>query len=51
MTEKTKDTATDPKAWPAWRYGPDGIGKIFERPEDVPKGYVNHPKDVPSLDL
>jgi hypothetical protein len=27
-------------AWPAWRHGPDGKSEIFQRPEDVPDGWV-----------
>lgn len=34
------------REWPAWRYGPDGEGKIFEKPEDVPKGWVDSPAKV-----
>ncbi len=31
------------QSWPAWRYGPDGVGKTFDRPEDVPEGWTEHP--------
>jgi len=27
--------------WPAWRYGPDGEGKVFANPEDVPEGWAD----------
>lgn len=29
--------------FPSWRYGPDGAAEIFERAEDVPAGWVDHP--------
>lgn len=29
------------EAWPSWRRGPDGEARIFERPEDVPPGWVD----------
>jgi hypothetical protein len=29
--------------WPSWRYGPDGQAEIFERVEDVPEGWLDHP--------
>lgn len=25
--------------WPAWRSGPNGESRIFDRPEDVPEGW------------
>jgi hypothetical protein len=28
------------KEWPGWRYHPTEGGRIFERPEDVPPGWV-----------
>jgi len=42
-------TLADPKAnknWPAWRYGPDGKSGIFDREEDVPTGWTDHPDNV-----
>lgn len=33
-------------SWPAWYFGPDGARDIFEREEDVPKGWQNHPSKV-----
>lgn len=36
-------TSPDPKYWPAWRYGPKGEMQIFERPEDVPEGWLDTP--------
>jgi len=27
--------------WPAWRKSPSGEGRVFERPEDVPEGWVS----------
>ena len=38
--------------WPAWRYGPGGESKIFQKPEDVPEGWTESvvvhvlPRDV-----
>lgn len=32
--------------WPSWRYGPGGQAKVFEREEDVPAGWVDHPAGV-----
>jgi hypothetical protein len=29
--------------WPSWRYGPNGEAQIFEKAEDVPKGWEDHP--------
>lgn len=29
--------------WPAWRYGPNGEGAVFESEADVPKGWHDHP--------
>lgn len=31
------------QAWPAWRWGPSGEGKIFECAEDVPEGWGDTP--------
>ena len=36
----------DPRFWPSWRYGPGGAAAIFERPEDVPEGWEDHPSKV-----
>lgn len=33
-------------AWPKCRYGPGGQSAIFERPEDVPEGWEDHPNKV-----
>lgn len=30
--------------WPCWAYGPKGESEIFEREEDVPKGWTHHGK-------
>lgn len=32
--------------WPAWYYGPNGTGQIFDRAEDVPAGWQDHPSKV-----
>lgn len=31
------------KAWPSWRYGPEGQSAIFESEEEVPSGWKDHP--------
>lgn len=33
----------DPIKWPAWYYGPNGEAEIFQKAEDVPKGWQDHP--------
>ena len=38
--------------WPAWYYGPGGVGEIFESADDVPDGWVSHPSEAgPPIDL
>ena len=38
--------------WPAWRYGPGGVGEIFNSADEVPEGWVDHPSNaLPALDL
>lgn len=32
--------------WPSWRYGPNGAAEIFERAEDVPRGWEDHPRKL-----
>ena len=32
--------------WPSFRYGPDEQAQIFERAEDVPAGWADHPSKV-----
>jgi hypothetical protein len=32
--------------FPAWMYGPDGQGQIFQNAEEVPNGFVDHPSLV-----
>ncbi len=34
------------RPWPAWRYGPDGVAQVFEKEEDVPEGWFDHPSKV-----
>lgn len=40
------------KFWPAWRYGPALVeggevqARIFDKPEDVPDGWVAHPEEL-----
>ena len=35
------------QSWPAWRYGPNGEARIFNKDDVVPKGWVDSPKNVP----
>lgn len=37
---------SDPKRWPAWRYGPNGARRIFHEGEQIPKGWQDHPDKV-----
>jgi hypothetical protein len=39
----TKARKGPKKFWPAWRYGPAGESQVFDRPEDVPAGWEDHP--------
>jgi hypothetical protein len=38
--------------WPAWRYGPALVeggevqARIFQKPDDVPEGWVTHPNEL-----
>jgi hypothetical protein len=32
--------------WPSWRYGPNNQAKVFQRAEDVPAGWADHPSKV-----
>ena len=32
--------------WPSYRYGPDGQGKVFQKPEDVPEGWTESPNSA-----
>lgn len=32
--------------WPSYRYGPNGESRVFEREEDVPGGWHDHPSKV-----
>lgn len=35
------------KFFPSWRYSAECVeGKIFQRPEDVPEGWVDHPSKI-----
>ncbi len=36
--------------FPSWRYGPDGSAEVFQREDDVPKGWCDHPSKVDPLD-
>lgn len=42
MSEEPKKTP----GWPSWRYGPDGACKVFDREEDAPAGWEDHPSKV-----
>jgi len=38
--------------FPAWYYGPGGVGKVFDSADEVPAGWVDHPADAePAIDL
>lgn len=37
----SKQAAYTHQSWPAWRYGPDGEGQIFNREDDVPEGWTD----------
>lgn len=37
--------------WPSWRYGPKDQAAVFEREEDVPMGWEDHPSKVKDLDM
>lgn len=42
-------TPADPNAskdWPRWFYGPDNQSGVFDREEDVPEGWAEHPDAV-----
>jgi hypothetical protein len=56
MTSKKKTEAAAEKpadnSWPAWFYGPGGVGEIFNAPDEVPEGWADHPNDAPpAIDL
>lgn len=36
--------------FPSWRYGPNGAARIFAHPDDVPKGWTEHPRDQQDAD-
>lgn len=50
-TKKKKIEAAEEKpvdnSWPAWFYGPGGVGEIFDSAEEVPDGWADHPNDAP----
>lgn len=52
LAEETRRGANTPapvyvhQSWPAWRYGPAGEAKVFQRPEDVPEGWINRPQTL-----
>ena len=35
------------ETFPSFRYGPGGAAQIFQRAEDVPEGWFDHPSLVP----
>jgi hypothetical protein len=34
------------QTWPSVRYGPDGAHAVFNSPDEVPKGWEDHPSKV-----
>ncbi len=50
--EEARRLKTDPpapykhQAWPAWRHGPDGSSKVFDKAEDVPEGWTEAPMSL-----
>lgn len=34
------------QAWPAWYFGPNNQSGVFDRAEDVPEGWVDHPSKL-----
>lgn len=50
-TETTEEKPVD-NSWPAWFYGPGGVGQIFDNADEVPEGWADHPNDAPpAIDL
>jgi hypothetical protein len=39
-------TMAESKSWPSWRYGPNGESRIFQKDDQVPKGWEDHPDKV-----
>lgn len=42
MYSRAKQTKTTKQKdfWPSWRYSPDGEGRVFDSPTDVPFGWT-----------
>lgn len=36
----------DRTEWPKWMYGPNGESRIFQKDDQVPKGWADHPDKV-----
>jgi hypothetical protein len=50
--KKVSKQKVEPNEYPSWKYGPGGEGQIFNSPDDVPEGWVDHPKNaLPAIDL
>lgn len=37
---------TNRTEWPKWMYGPNDEARIFQKDDQVPKGWVDHPDKV-----
>jgi hypothetical protein len=37
---------TNRTEWPKWMYGPDDAARIFQKDDQVPKGWADHPDKV-----
>lgn len=38
------------ETFPSWRFGPGGKSAVFDRAEDVPEGWADHPAKVKPTD-
>lgn len=46
---KDSETPKDPN-WPAWFYGPDDQSAIFQKDDEIPEGWKDHPSKVGNAD-
>lgn len=37
------------QTFPSWRYGPGGEARVFDRADDVPEGWEDHPRGLPDF--
>lgn len=44
---QTPEAVEPEKGFPSFRYGPDGQSAVFNSAADAPKGWHEHPSDVP----